>query len=143
MCPETGWRWLQKLGFRLAVPAPGTRRRPPRTSSGGGFDGLATFLADLRQSDPTRPVELWCEDEARLGLKPVARRVWALTGTRPTRCGRQRFESLSVYGFAGPATGPRGCPFLPPANAECMGEALADFARGGPNGARRRPWWCW
>lgn len=70
-------------------------------------------------------VELWCEDEARLGLKAVARRVWALTGTRPTSCGRSRFASLSVYGFAPPATGRNRCLFLPTANAEC----LAKFAR--------------
>jgi hypothetical protein len=74
-------------------------------------------------------VELWCEDEARLGLKPVARRVWALKGHRPTSCGRQRFESLYVYGFARPATGRSLCLFLPQANAELMGEALAEFAR--------------
>jgi hypothetical protein len=71
---------------------------------------------------------LWCEDEARLGLKPVARRVWALTGTLPSSCGRQRFESLYVYGFARPATGRSLCLFRPKANAECMGEALAEFA---------------
>ena len=76
----------------------------------------------------TRPVELWCEDEARLGLKPVARRVWALTGTRPRSCGRQRFESLDGYGFARPATGRNLCLFRPKADAEGMGEALAAFA---------------
>ena len=73
-------------------------------------------------------MELWCEDEARLGLKSVARRVWALKGTRPTSCGRQRFESLYVYGFARPATGQNLCLFLPQANAALMGEALAAFA---------------
>lgn len=75
-----------------------------------------------------RPVELWCEDEARLGLKPVTRRVWALKGRRPQTCGRQRFQSLYVYGFARPATGRNLCLFLPGANAELMGEALAEFA---------------
>lgn len=86
-------------------------------------------MADLRRANPTRPVELWCEDEARLGLKAVARRVWALTGTRPTSCGRSRFESLSVYGFAHPTSGRNLCLFRPKANAECMGEAVAEFAR--------------
>jgi DDE superfamily endonuclease len=83
----------------------------------------------LRRQDPARPLELWCEDEARLGLKPVARRVWALQGTRPTSCGRQRFRSLYVFGFAQPATGRSLCLFLPRANAELMGEALAEFSR--------------
>jgi DDE superfamily endonuclease len=59
----------------------------------------------------------------------VARRVWALKGQRPTRCGRQRFQSLYVYGFCRPATGRNLCLLLPKANAELMGEALAEFAR--------------
>jgi transposase len=29
VCPETGWRWLRKLGFRLVVPRP----RHPRAAS--------------------------------------------------------------------------------------------------------------
>jgi hypothetical protein len=82
-------------------------------------------------------VELWCEDEARLGLKPVARRVWALKGRRPTSSGRHRFQSLYVYGFARPATGRNLCLLLPKANAELMGEALAEFARwADPEGAK-------
>ena len=28
-------------------------------------------------------MQLWAEDEARLGLKPVMRRVWAPVGERP------------------------------------------------------------
>ena len=74
-------------------------------------------------------MELWCEDEARLGLKPVARRVWALKGTRPRSSGRHRFKSLCVYGFTPPATGRNLCLLLPQANAALMGEALAEFAR--------------
>lgn len=83
----------------------------------------------LRREHPDRDVELWCEDEARLGLKPVARRMWALAGTRPTSNGRHRFESVFVYGFAHPASGRSRFQILPRANAACMSQALADFAR--------------
>lgn len=86
-------------------------------------------MAGLRRLHPGRAVELWCEDEARLGLKPVARRVWALRGTRPTSNGRHKFASLFVYGFAHPASGRSRFLILPKANAEQMGHALADFAR--------------
>jgi len=82
-------------------------------------------------------VELWAEDEARLGLKPLARRVWALKGTRPTSSGRQRFQSLYVYGFARPATGQSLYLFLPKANAALMGEALAEFARWADPGGQK------
>ena len=85
-------------------------------------------MAELRRDHPGKDVELWCEDEARLGLKPIARRVWALNGTRPTTNGRHTFESLFVYGFAHPRTGRGRFSIRPKANAECMGQALADFA---------------
>jgi len=85
-------------------------------------------LAELRRERPGREVELWCEDEARLGLKPIVRRVWALKGTRPTSNGRHKFESVFVYGFAHPRTGQSRFLILPKANAECMSQALADFA---------------
>lgn len=85
-------------------------------------------MAQLRQEHPEKEVELWCEDEARLGLKPITRRVWALKGTRPTTNGRHKFESLFVYGFAHPKNGRSRFVILPKANAECMGQALADFA---------------
>jgi hypothetical protein len=85
-------------------------------------------LAALRREHPGKDVELWCEDEARLGLKPVVRRVWALKGTRPTSNGRHKFESVFVYGFAHPGTGRSRFLTRPKANAECMGQALSDFA---------------
>lgn len=85
-------------------------------------------MAGLRREHPGKDVELWCGDEARLGLKPVVRRVWAPKGTRPTSNGRHKFESVFVYGFAHPKTGRSRFWILPRANAECMGRALGDFA---------------
>ena len=71
---------------------------------------------------------MWAGDEARLGLKPIARRVWALRGRRPRSSGRTRYEWLYVYGFARPRTGQTFCVILPRVNAGRMGDALAAFA---------------
>ena len=79
-------------------------------------------MADLRREHPGREVELWCEDEARLGLKPIVWRVWALKGRQPTSNGRHKFESVFVYGFAHPKTGRRRFSILPKTNGECMGQ---------------------
>jgi hypothetical protein len=41
-------------------------------------------LREIREAHPeAHEVELWAEDEARLGLKAVIRRVWAPVGERP------------------------------------------------------------
>ncbi len=41
-------------------------------------------VARLKEAYPTAKVELWCdEDEMRLGLKPIIRKVWSPIGQRP------------------------------------------------------------
>ena len=72
---------------------------------------------------------MWAEDEARLGLKPIVRRVWALRGHRPTSCGRTKYQWLYIYGFVHPASGRNLELLLPTADAEWMSLALAEFAR--------------
>ncbi|WP_010038826.1 transposase [Gemmata obscuriglobus] len=91
----------------------------------------------MRRENPDKDVELWCEDELRLGLKPVARRVWALHGKRPTSSGRHRFESVFVYGFGHPTSGRSRFLVLPKANAVCMVQAPADFAGWADPGRRK------
>jgi hypothetical protein len=82
-------------------------------------------------------VEVWAEDEARLGLKPIARRVWALRGRRPAASGRTKYEWLYVYGFVHPASGRNLELLLPAANADGMELALAEFARWADPGGRK------
>jgi transposase len=71
---------------------------------------------------------LWAQDEARLGLKPIARRVWSPKGQRPRSCGRTRYQWLYLYGFVRPKTGNTFGVLLPRVKAERMSEALAGFA---------------
>ena len=85
-------------------------------------------MARLRRANPGKVVEVWAEDEARLGLKPVARRVWALRGRRPRCGGRTRFDWLYVYGFVRPRTGDTFTVLVRRVNTDRMGEVLAAFA---------------
>ena len=77
-------------------------------------------------------------DEHRIGLKPIARGVWAPVGERPIALGHHRFEWLYVTGFVEPATGQT---VWNVANAVCkeMFELiLADFAKSVGVGANKR-----
>jgi hypothetical protein len=85
-------------------------------------------MAELRRDHPGREVELWCEDEARLGLKPVTRRVWAVRGCRPRCGGRTRFDWLYVYAFTRPRTGETFTVLVRRVNTDRMGEVLRAFA---------------
>jgi hypothetical protein len=74
-------------------------------------------------------VEVWAEDEARLGLKPIARRAWAPRGQRPRASGRTKYQWLYVYGFVHPASGRNLELILPTADTDWMEAALDEFAR--------------
>lgn len=86
-------------------------------------------MGELRREHPGKAVELWAEDEARLGLKPIARRAWAVRGRRPTANGRTKYQWLYVYGFVHPASGRNLELILPAANTDWMEAALSEFAR--------------
>lgn len=74
-------------------------------------------------------MELWAQDEARLGLKPVVRRVWAPKGRRPVARFKRRYEWLYLYGFVRPQTGKIFWLILPTVSAEAFSLALAHFAK--------------
>ena len=128
-CPQTGWRWLRRLGFSLLVPRPHNPGAATDEQQRRWREDLEQRWAQLRDSHPDRVVELWAQDEARLGLKPIARRVWALQGRRPSSDSRSRYEWLYAYGFARPATGQSLTLLLPRVNTELMGQALEEFGR--------------
>jgi len=98
---------------------------------------LRERLRRLRAANPKKVVEVWAQDEARLGLKPIARRMWSLKGRRPRSCGRMRYQWLYVYGFVRPKTGNTFGLLLPRVKTERMPEALEAFAsHADPDGKR-------
>lgn len=86
-------------------------------------------LAEVSAQHPDATVEVWWEDEARLGLKPVMRRVWARRGQRPRAPSQTRYEWLYVYGFVHPVRGETYWLILPTVSIEAMSVALREFAR--------------
>jgi hypothetical protein len=83
----------------------------------------------LKESYPTAKVELWCEDEHRLGLKPIIRKVWSPIGQRPLVEVHQRYEWTYLYAFARPKSGEVHWLVLPTVSAEVFSLALSHFAR--------------
>ena len=92
----------------------------------------------VKRAHPDAVVEVWAEDEHRLGLLPVVRRVWAPRGRRPTARVARRYQWLYVYGVVRPTTGQSWWCLLPTVDAEAMAAALAEFARDEGIGPARR-----
>src|SRR5262249_32672003 len=114
-------------GLHPPGPPPGTPRGGRSRHPKAGEKNLRRRGARLRRANPRRVVGGGAEDEARLGLKPIARRVWSLRGRRPRSGGRTRYDWLYVYAFARPKTGRTFAVILPRVNADRMSDALAAF----------------
>jgi hypothetical protein len=86
-------------------------------------------VTTLRRATPRATVAVWAHDQARRGLKPIVRRVWARRGQRPLAVSTHRYEWSYVYGFVHPRTGRTRWLILPQVNTAAMQVALRDFAR--------------
>jgi transposase len=73
-------------------------------------------------------VTVWAEDEHRLGLIPIRRRVWAPRGHQPTAPSDRHYQWLYVYGIVRPTTGESWWCLLPSMRTAAMTAALAAFA---------------
>lgn len=85
-------------------------------------------LMELSQAQPDKQVWLCFQDEARFGLKPTYRRIWAPVGQRPTAPSRARYEWCYVFASVHPETGTTHTLILPAANTSTMQLYLDDFA---------------
>ena len=74
-------------------------------------------------------MQLWAEDESRLGLKPVTRRVWAPVGRRPKARFERGYEWTYLYGFVRPQSGEVFWMILPTVTTELFSLALREFAK--------------
>lgn len=89
---------------------------------------IAFEVKQLKAKYPESEIELWCEDEHRLGLKPIMRRIYVPEGEQPIANVNWRFEWLWLYGFVHPQSGETYWWILPYVNTEIFNQVLADFA---------------
>lgn len=82
----------------------------------------------VRTAHPEALVTVWAEDEHRLGLIPILRRIWAPIGQRPLAPSDRQYQWLWVDGFVRPTTGETWWCLLPTLSAASVSAALAAFA---------------
>ena len=83
----------------------------------------------MKAKHPKDAVETWCSDEARFGLQPVLRRVWAPCGERPVAHVAPAYEWLWLYAAAHPASGENFWLSLPRLDTEMVQMFLNEFAK--------------
>jgi hypothetical protein len=77
---------------------------------------------------PETAIELWWQDEARVGQKNAITRRWARRGTRPRAPHDQRTMWAYIFGAICPAKGKAAGLVMPYANTEAMQAHLAEIS---------------
>ena len=73
-------------------------------------------------------MELWWQDEARIGQKNAITRRWAKRGTRPRAPHDQRTKWAYIFGAICPAKGKGAGLVMPWCNTEAMAEHLKEIS---------------
>jgi transposase len=82
-----------------------------------------------------KPVEIWFQDEARIGQKNGIVRQWARRGSRPCQPADQRYDSAYLFGAICPARGTGAGLAMPYADTEAMQLHLDEISRTVARGA--------
>lgn len=82
-----------------------------------------------KKLEPGTPIEIWFQDEMRVGQKNGRVRIGARTGTRPRQFSDQRYQNAYVFGAVCPARDIGAALVLPRANTEGMQKHLEEVSR--------------
>ena len=75
-----------------------------------------------------RPIEIWFQDEARVGQKGGHAYIWAMVGSRPLMVRDNRHASAHLFGAICPARGVGAAIIMPSVNTEAMNEHLKEIS---------------
>ena len=87
------------------------RQRPP-------------FVQEVATTHPRQKVEVWLQDEARIGQQGTLTRRWGLRGSRPTAIKQTEYEWVYLFGAINPVTGDSSALLAPTVNTDYMNHHL-------------------
>ncbi len=137
VAPQRGWDYLKGLEMRLRRPRP-EHQEATLEEQQAWKKKLEQETTRIQVEFPDADVEVWAEDEHRLGLKPVLRAAWVPAGEQPIATVNWRFEWLWLYAFVHPESGETYWWILPYVRTDLFNRVLADFAYHYGIGANKR-----
>jgi len=122
---DTIYRALKKLGFSHMSARP----KAYKQNAEGIQKNFAECVAEIRaQLAPDTPVEVWFQDEMRVGQKNKLTYRWARKGSRPSAAHDQRTQSTYLFGAVCPERGAGAALVLPACNTKAMQLHLGEIA---------------
>ena len=84
--------------------------------------------AALPEAAKGKPLEIWFQDEARVGQQGSLEYIWAPIGSRPLAVRDNRHDSVYLFGALCPERATGAAIIMPAANTEAMNEHLKETA---------------
>lgn len=78
----------------------------------------------MKEQHPQQTVEVWFQDEARIGQQGTLTRMWAQRGTRPRVVKQTEYDWVYVYAAVNPRTGASSALLAPSVNTDYMNAHL-------------------
>ncbi|MGO9699412.1 MAG: IS630 family transposase [Xanthobacteraceae bacterium] len=125
---DTIYRALKDLGFSHLSARPKAYKQDAEAMD-ASQKNFAVRVAEVRAKlAPGTPVEVWFQDEMRVGQKNKLSYRWARKGSRPRGTHDQRTQSTYLFGAVCPEHGTGAALVLPACNTEAMQLHLDEIA---------------
>jgi hypothetical protein len=126
--PSTVGKWLHQLGLTRLQPWPVHPKKDPAAETAFKKNFANLVNQALLSTTASTPIEIWFQDEARIGQKGTHAYIWAPIGSRLLMVRDNRHESAYIFGAVCPARGVSAAVLMPAAKAEAMNEHLKEIS---------------
>ncbi|MFQ5567318.1 MAG: IS630 family transposase [Paracoccaceae bacterium] len=125
---RTVGKHLTALGLRRLSVRPQHPKADPEAQAAFKKNSATPVATALPEAARDKPLEIWFQDEARVGQQGTLTRVWARRGTRPRALRDTRYRWAYIFGAVCPGRAATAALVLPRADTEAMTLHLAEIA---------------
>jgi transposase len=127
--PErTMGKWLRKLKLTRLQPRPFHPKKDAAAQEAFKKNFSTRLKEVLLGTTSDTPIEIWFQDEARVGQQGTHSYVWAPIGSRPPMVRDNRHDAAYIFGAICPARGVGAAIITPAASTECMNLHLQEIS---------------
>ena len=131
---QTLGRELNATGYRKLTARPKHHAQDPDAIE--ALKNVPAATAEIAAGTTKgKEMEIWFQDEARIGQKNKITRHWTKRGTRPSAPHDQRTRSAYIFGAICPRLGKAAVPVMPLCDTHAMDQQLIESARHAADGA--------
>jgi transposase len=128
--PSTMGKWLHRMRLKKLTARPHHPKRDVKAQQEfkDNFKEKVEKALPAKVKEKKLKLEIWFQDEARVGQQGMLSRIWALVGSRPEMVRDNRRTSAYIYGAICPARRVGAALIMAAANTESMNAHLAEIS---------------